>query len=140
MITGKVSIVELLERDVNKLIRAKNHLIFVKFLTCIAARTGQVPSYSNISSEVGVSEVTIKEWISILEKSGIIYVLKAYTSSILNRAIRSPKIYFRDTGLCCYLTRWLTPEALKNGAMAGAIFEAFVINEILKSYTNEGLE
>lgn len=140
MSTGKVSIVELLERDVNKLIRAKNHLTFVKFLTCIAARTGQVPSYSNISSEVGVSEVTIKEWISILEKSGIIYVLKAYTSSILNRAIRSPKIYFRDTGLCCYLTRWLTPEALKNGAMAGAIFEAFVINEILKSYTNEGLE
>lgn len=129
-----------LERDVNKLIRAKNHLTFVKFLTCIAARTGQVLSYTNISSEVGVSEVTIKEWISILEKSGIIYVLKPYTSSVLNRAIRSPKIYFRDTGLCCYLTRWLTPETLKNGAMAGAMFETFVINEILKSYSNEGLE
>lgn len=129
-----------LERDVNKLIRAKNHLTFVKFLTCVAARTGQVINYTNISSEVGVSEVTVKEWISILEKSGIIYILKPYTSSALNRAIRSPKLYFRDTGLCCYLTRWLTPETLKNGAMAGAMFETFVINEILKSYSNEGLE
>ena len=129
-----------LERDVNTLIRAKNHLTFVKFLTCVAARTGQVVNYANISSEVGVSEVTVKEWISILEKSGIIYILKPYTSSSLNRAIRSPKLYFRDTGLCCYLTRWLTPETLKNGAMAGAMFETFVINEILKSYSNEGLE
>lgn len=129
-----------LERDVNKLIKAKNHLTFVKFLTCVAARTGQVINYANISSEVGVSEITVKEWISILEKSGIIYILKPYTSSALNRAIRTPKLYFRDTGLCCYLTRWLTPDALKNGAMAGAMFETFVINEILKSYSNEGFE
>lgn len=129
-----------LERDVNKLVKAKNHLTFVKFLTCVAARTGQVLSYANISSEVGVSEVTVKEWISVLEKSGIVYILKPYTPSALNRAIRTPKLYFRDTGLCCYLTRWLTPEALKNGAMAGAMFETFVINEILKSYSNEGMD
>ncbi|MBQ3519666.1 MAG: ATP-binding protein [Clostridia bacterium] len=129
-----------LERDVNKIIKAKNHLTFVKFLTCVAARTGQVVNYTNIASEVGVSEVTIKEWISILEKSGIVYILKPYTSSALNRAIRSPKMYFRDTGLCCYLTRWLTSETLKNGAMAGPMFETFVINEILKSYSNEGLD
>ena len=129
-----------LERDVNKLIKAKNHLTFVKFLTCVAARTGQVINYANISSEIGVSEITVKEWISILEKSGIIFILKPYTSSALNRAIRTPKLYFRDTGLCCYLTRWLTPDTLKNGAMAGAMFETFVINEILKSYSNEGLE
>lgn len=129
-----------LERDVNKLIKAKNHLTFVIFLTCVAARTGQVVNYSNISSEIGVSEVTVKDWISILEKSGLIYILKPYTSSALSRAIKTPKIYFRDTGLCCYLTRWLTPDTLKNGAMAGAMFETFVINEILKSYSNEGLE
>ncbi|MGN1075801.1 MAG: DUF4143 domain-containing protein, partial [Candidatus Enteromonas sp.] len=91
-------------------------------------------------SEIGVSAVTITEWISILEKSGIVYLLKPYTSSALNRAIKSPKIYFRDTGLCCYLTRWLTPETLENGAMAGAMFETFVVNEILKSYSNEGLD
>lgn len=129
-----------LERDVNKLIKARNHLTFVKFMTSVAARTGQIINYANIADQVGVSEVTIKEWVSILEKSGIIYILKPYTSSVLNRAIKTPKLYFRDTGLCSYLTRWLTPETLKNGAMAGAIFETFVINEILKSYTNEGLD
>ena len=129
-----------LERDVNKLIKASNHLTFVKFMTAVAARTGQMVNYANIADQVGVSEVTIKEWVSILEKSDIIYILKPYTASALNRAIKTPKMYFRDTGLCSYLTRWLTPETLKNGAMAGAMFETFVINEILKSYTNEGLD
>ena len=129
-----------LERDVNKIIKVKNHLTFVKFMTGVAARTGQVLNYKSISAEVGVSEVTVKEWISILEKSGIVYILKPYTPSVLSRAIKSPKLYFRDTGLACYLTRWLTPETLKNGAMSGAMFETFVINEILKSYSNEGLD
>ena len=129
-----------LERDVNRLVKAKNHLSFVRFMTAVAARTGQVINYANIASELDVSEVTVKEWVSILEKSGIIYILKPYTASVLKRAVKTPKLYFRDTGLCCYLTRWLTPETLKNGAMAGAMFETFVINEILKSYSNEGLE
>ncbi len=109
-------------------------------MTAVAARAGQMLNYANNSSEIGIGEITVKEWISILEKSGLIYILKPYTSSSLSRAIRTPKIYFRDTGLCCYLTRWLTPETLKNGAMAGAMFETFVINEILKSYSNEGLD
>lgn len=129
-----------LERDVNRLIKAKNHLTFVKFMTAVAARTGQILNYVNLASEVGVSEVTIKEWISILEKSGLVYILKPYTSNALSRAIKTPKIYFRDTGLCSYLTRWLTADTLKNGAMSGAIFETFVINEILKSYSNEGMD
>ncbi len=127
------------ERDVNRLVKVSNHLTFVKFMTVIAARTGQILNYANIASEVGISEQTIKEWISILERSDLIYLLKPYASGVLNRAIRAPKIYFRDTGLCCYLTRWLTPETLKNGAMAGAMFETFVVNEILKSYINEGM-
>ena len=129
-----------LERDVNQLIKAKNHLTFVKFMTAVAARTGQMLNYANMASEIGIGEVTVKEWVSILEKSGIVYLLKPFTPSALSRAIKTPKIYFRDTGLCSYLTRWLTPETLKNGAMAGAMFETFVINEILKSYSNEGLD
>ena len=129
-----------LERDVNRLIKARNHLTFVKFMTAVAARTGELLNYANIADELDVSEVTVKEWISILEKSGLVYLLKPYTSSALKRAIHTPKLYFRDTGLCCYLTRWLTPETLKNGAMNGAMFETFVINEILKSYTNEGMD
>lgn len=114
--------------------------IFIRFMTAVAARTGQQLNYANIASELDVSEVTVKEWISILEKSGVVYILKPYKASVLNRAVKTPKLYFRDTGLCCYLTRWLTPETLKNGAMAGAMFETFVINEILKSYSNEGLD
>ena len=129
-----------LERDVNRLVKAKNHLTFIRFMTAVAARTGQQLNYANIASELDVSEVTVKEWISILEKSGVVYILKPYKASVLKRAVKTPKLYFRDTGLCCYLTRWLTPETLKNGAMAGAMFETFVINEILKSYSNEGLD
>ena len=129
-----------LERDVNRLVKAKNHLTFIRFMTAVAARTGQQLNYANIASELDVSEVTVKEWISILEKSGVVYILKPYKASVLKRAVKTPKLYFRDTGLCCYLTRWLTPDTLKNGAMAGAIFETFVINEILKSYSNEGLD
>ena len=128
-----------LERDVNELINIVNTLTFVRFMTCIAARTGQQINYSAIASEVGVSSKTIQEWTSILERSGLVYLLKPYCQSVLNRAIKTPKIYFRDTGLACYLTRWLTPDNLKNGDMAGAMFETFVVNEILKSFSNEGM-
>ena len=128
-----------LERDIHEFIDSDG-VTFMKFLTAAAARTGEILNYANISSEVGVSEPTIKKWISILERTGIIYLLQPYSASALNRAIRSPKIYFRDTGLACYLTRWLTPETLKVSAVAGNMFETFAVSEILKSYSNEGLD
>lgn len=126
-----------LERDINELISADS-LTFTKFLTAVAARTGEMLNYSNIAGDVGVSEPTIKNWISILERTGIIYILQPYSASALSRIIKTPKIYFRDTGLACYLTRWLTADALKNSAVAGNMFETFVVSEILKSYSNEG--
>lgn len=126
-----------LERDIHELIKADS-LTFTKFLTAVAARTGEILNYKNIASDVGVSEPTIKNWISVLERTGIIYILQPYSASALNRSIKSPKIYFRDTGLACYLTRWLTADALKNSAVAGNMFETFVVSEILKSYSNEG--
>ena len=126
-----------LERDINELISADS-LTFAKFMTAAAARTGEMLNYANIASDVGVSEPTIKKWISVLERTGIVYILEPYSSSALARAIKTPKIYFRDTGLVCFLTRWLTPETLKNSAVAGNIFETFVVSEILKSYCNEG--
>ena len=126
-----------LERDINELIAADS-LTFTKFLTAVAARTGQMLNYANIAGEVGVSEPTIKKWVSVLERTGIVYILQPYSAATLNRAIRTPKIYFRDTGLACYLTRWLTTDALKNSAVAGSMFETFAVSEILKSYTNEG--
>lgn len=126
-----------LERDINELI-STDSITFTKFLTSIAARTGEMLNFANIAGEVGVSEPTIKSWISILERTGIVYLLQPYSASALNRAIKTPKIYFRDTGLACYLTRWLTSEALKHSAVAGNMFETFVVSEILKSYANEG--
>lgn len=126
-----------LERDINELISADS-LVFAKFMTTVAARTGEMINYANIASEVGVSEPTIKKWISVLERTGIVYILQPYSASVLTRAIKTPKLYFRDTGLACYLTRWLTAEALKNSAVAGNMFETFVVSEILKSYCNEG--
>lgn len=128
-----------LERDVNELI-VSDSIVFMKFLTAVAARTGELLNYANIAGDVGVSEPTVKNWISILERTGIIYLLQPYAASALNRAIHTPKVYFRDTGLACYLTRWLTADALKNSAVAGSMFETFLVSEILKSYSNEGLD
>lgn len=128
-----------LERDINELI-STDSITFTKFLTAVAARTGEMLNYANIASEIGVSEPTVKNWISILERTGIVYLLQPYSASALSRAIKTPKIYFRDTGLACYLTRWLTSDALKNSAVAGNMFETFVVSEILKSYSNEGID
>lgn len=126
-----------LERDINELI-ATDSITFTKFLTAVAARTGELLNYAHIAGEVGVSEPTVKNWISILERTGIVFLLQPYSASALNRAIKTPKLYFRDTGLACYLTRWLTADALKCSAVAGNMFETFVVSEILKSYTNAG--
>lgn len=128
-----------LERDINELV-ASDGVTFYKFLTAAAARTGEVLNYANLASDVGVTEPTIKKWISILERTGIVYLLQPYGADVLKRAIKAPKLYFRDTGLACYLARWLTPEALKVSAVAGNMFETFVVSEILKSYSNEGMD
>lgn len=129
-----------LERDVRKLSAVQNLDDFRKFMIAVAARTGQMVNYANIADDIGKDQTTIKRWMAILEASGIIYLLEPFTSSVLKRAIKTPKVYFRDTGLAAYLTRWLTPETLANGAMSGAFFETFVISEILKSYSNKGID
>ncbi|SEP84798.1 hypothetical protein SAMN02910289_00669 [Lachnospiraceae bacterium RM5] len=129
-----------LERDVRELAAVQDLDAFRRFMVACAARTGQMLNYTNIADEVGKDIKTIKHWISILEASGIIYILEPYANSALKRAIKTPKLYFRDTGLAAYLTRWLTPETLATGAMSGEFFKTFVISEILKSYSNRGLD
>ena len=129
-----------IERDVRELSAVQDLNAFQRFMIAVAARTGEILNYSNIADEVGKDVTTIKNWISILEASGIIYLLEPYSSAVLKRAIKSPKLYFRDTGLACYLTRWLTPDTLAYGAMNGPMFETFVISEILKSFSNAGLD
>ena len=129
-----------LERDVRQLSAVQDLNDFRRFMVAAAARTGQMLNYSNIADEVGKDQTTIKAWVSILEASGIIYLLEPFASGVLKRAVKTPKLYFRDTGLAAYLTRWLTSETLANGAMSGAFFETFVISEILKSYSNRGID
>lgn len=129
-----------IERDVRELAAVQDLNTFRQFMIAVAARCGEILNYSSIASEIGKDVGTVKNWISILETSGIIYLLEPYSSGILRRAIKSPKLYFRDTGLVCYLTRWLTPENLAYGAMSGPVFETFVVSEILKSFANEGMD
>ena len=129
-----------LEREVRALAAVQDLGAFRRFMVALASRTGEVLNYANIAEEVGKDAGTVRSWTSVMESSGLVYLLRPYASSELKRAIKSPKLYFRDTGLASYLTRWLTPETLAAGAMAGHMFETFVVSEILKSYANEGLD
>ena len=127
-----------LERDVAELINTKNLLKFNNFMKCLAARTGELLNYNSIARDVGVTLKTIQEWTSILESSGIIYLLHSYENNITNRTVKTPKVYFMDTGLVCYLVGWSSANVAMNGAMNGALFENFVISEVIKSYYNSG--
>ena len=129
-----------LERDVAELINTKNLLKFSSFMRCLAARTGELINYSALSNDIGVSVKTVQEWTSILESSGIIRLLRPYEKSISNRSIKTPKVYFMDTGLVCYLVGWNNRTVAMNGAMSGSLFKTFLISEIIKSYYNAGFD
>lgn len=128
-----------IERDLRSLVDISNEITFLNFMTALAARTGEMLNYSQIASDIGISVDTAKRWTSLLKTSGIIYIMQPYYNNVLTRVVKTPKVYFTDTGLVCYLTRWLTPETLRNGAKAGNIFETFIVNEIIKSYKNAGI-
>ena len=129
-----------IERDVRKMAQVGDEGDFLKFMTVVAAMTGQMLNLASLARDVGISEPTAKRWLSILRGSGLIYLLKPYHNNTIKRAVKTPKIHFLDTGLAAYLTRWLTPETLSAGAMCDHFFESFVFAEILKSYTNAGKE
>lgn len=128
-----------IERDVRDLTEVGDTVKFAKFMTATAASTGQLVNLASLARDVGISQPTAERWLSILVASNIVYLLKPYANNITKRAIKTPKLYFLDTGLAAYLTRWNTADVLKNGAMAGAFFESFVISEIIKSYYNKGI-
>lgn len=128
-----------IERDVRDLLNVKDLNLFSQFLTALAARTAQILNYNTIANEIGVDLKTIKSWISVLEASGIIYLLQPFSNNRLTRVIKTPMLYFKETGLVCYLLKWKTPETLMNGAMSGEILETFVISEIIKSFNNAGI-
>ena len=127
-----------IERDVRNLMNIKDENLFYKFMIALAARTGCLFNAADIANTTGVSLKTIQSWISVLEASGIIFFLRPYESNLLKRTVKTPKIYFNDTGLVCYLVGWDSPKVAQNGAMSGELFETFLISEIAKSYFNSG--
>lgn len=129
-----------IERDVKQLGSVGDTLAFTQFMTALASRTGELLNAASLARDVGVDSKTVKRWLSILQASNIIYLLQPFSLNINKRIVKTPKVYFTDTGLVCYLCRWLTPETLANGAMAGSVYETFIVSEILKSYYNAGKE
>lgn len=127
-----------LQRDVKDLTQVGDELTFLRFLSSIAARTSQMVNYSDMAKDTGISAPTAKQWLSILVSSGIVAIVEPYFNNALKRIIKSPKMYFLDTGLCAYLTKWTSAEVLEAGAMSGAFFESWVVSEIFKSYCNLG--
>jgi predicted AAA+ superfamily ATPase len=128
-----------IERDVRSILNVKNLDTFSKFIISVAARTGSLLNYTNISNEIGVDIKTVQSWIKVLEASGIILLLKPFTNNALKRTIESPMLYFLDTGLVCYLLKWTTKDTLQNGAMSGQILETYAVSEIVKSFKNKGV-
>lgn len=127
-----------LERDVRDLINLRNESKFYDFMVACAARSGQLFNSSDIANAIDVDYKTVKSWLSILQASGIVRLLRPFWPNIGKTLTKTPKLYFMDTGLVCHLTRWTTPDQLRNGAVAGHVFETFVVSEVLKSYMNTG--
>jgi len=127
-----------LQRDVRDLARVGDRMAFLRFLRVAAARTGQLLNMSDMARDANTTPATAKNWLSILQASGIIYLLEPYHSSVTKRLVKAPKLYFLDTGLCSYLTEWSSPETLEAGVMSEAILETWILDEILKSYWHNG--
>ena len=129
-----------LQRDVKDILNISDETSFYNFISAVAARTGQVLNYAELARATGIDNKTAKAWLSVLETSGIVYILQPYHNNLTKRLVKAPKIYFLDTGLCTYLTRWPDANSLQAGAMSGAILETYLFAEILKSYWHNGLE
>lgn len=127
-----------LERDVRDLINVTDEAKFYNFMVACAARSGQLFNATDIGNAIDVDHKTVKAWLSVLQASNIVRVIQPFWSNVDKRLTKTPKIFFMDTGLVCHLTRWTTPDQLRNGAVAGHVFETFVVSEVLKSYMNAG--
>jgi uncharacterized protein len=128
-----------LHRDVRDLARVGDELAFTRFLRASAARTGQLLNLADLARDADIAPNTAKSWLSILETSGVVWLLPAWHSNLTKRLVKSPKLYFYDTGLCAYLTEWSSPETLEAGAMSGSILETWIAGELLKSYVHNGV-
>jgi len=125
-----------IERDVREQVALTDTMLFGDFVRAAAARAGQMLNVHDIAQDVGVSDDTAKRWLQVLEKSEVTFYLRPYSNNLLKRTIKTPKLYFFDTGLVAYLTRYSSQEILANGATNGAILENYVVMELLKTYRN----
>jgi predicted AAA+ superfamily ATPase len=116
----------------------RDEAAFLRFVRACAARTAQLLNVTDLGRDAGVAPNTAKSWLSILEASGLVYLLEPYHTSVTKRLVKSPKLYFLDTGLCSWLTEWTSPETLEAGAASGALFETYVMGEILRSWWHHG--
>ena len=128
-----------IEKDIKKIKNIGNIESFKKFMRDIAIRTGTTLNYSDIANDVGVAVNTIKDWVSILVSTGIIYLLEPYSSNKLKRLTHMPKIIFMDSGLACYQANWENAKALQLSEISGHFFESYVVSELIKSYDNKGI-
>lgn len=129
-----------IERDVKELSDAIDSLKFLNFITAAAARCSQMLNIADIARDADISQKQAKDWLGILETLGIIFYLHPYSNNLLKRLVKTPKLYFYDMGLVCYLTKWSSAETLESGAMNGAVLENYVVAEIMKTYLNSGKE
>ena len=129
-----------IERDIRELINIKDENKFIKFVMNIAARTGQELNINDVSNEIEINNNTADNWLSILKNTGLIFLLQPYSNNNINRIIKRPKMYFMDTGLACYLAGYVDANTLEKSAYSGAIFETYVMTEIIKSFANNGID
>ena len=127
-----------IERDVRDLDGKADAIGFSRFMGAVAAQTGQLLNIESLARDVGIPRVKAQEWLGILEKSDIVFLLQPYSNNAMKRAVKTPKLYFNDTGLAAWLGRWSSPETLSAGALAGQIFENYVVSELVKTLTNTG--
>ena len=129
-----------MERDVRRLSNDIDSLKFLRFLRSVAARTSQQVNYKGIADDAEIDQTTAKNWLHVLEALGIIFLLEPYSNNVLKRTVSTTKLYFYDSGIVCYLTRWSSPETAMEGAMSGALLENYTVAEIIKTYQNAGQE
>lgn len=129
-----------IKQDVFSVINPSYEVPFRNMLSLLALRTGQELHYDTISTMLGIDVRTLKKWISILESSGVIYLLHPFMSNMSSRIIKSPKLYFMDTVLCCYFAQIDNPFHLQNGPFARQFFETFIVSEIIKNLINHNID
>lgn len=128
-----------ISRDVRDLEQVGNEVEFLNFIKIVAARTATNVNYETLAQEAGISAPTAKKWLSILVSCGIVALVQPYSNNALKRVIKSPRMYFLDTGLCAHLIGWGSAKVLENSLMSGEFFETWVVSEIYKSYLNAGM-